>query len=266
MRVLIVGANRMLAEAVRVALVANGWEAWAVAATGAHPNDVFPDGPADVVLVDVTPPHHDRIDLGRRVLVEWPGTKVVAFGPTDDHSVTRQVTAAGFHGFFPRSISISDMVVHIEAVVAGKFVLPQPDLPKPLRLAESRDRSFARLVSSGITRRERQVIELLSAGASKATIASALLISPYTVRTHIQNILVKMQVHSQLEAVAFAIRHRLIRPSEAPEAESILEWAPQAVVAGQQASRPGLPTAWVTPDAWETPFGASMVGAGAATG
>ena len=66
--------------------------------------------------------------------------------------------------------------------------------------------------------REREVLGLLAAGSNSAEIARALPVSPNTVRTHVQSILAKLQVHSRLEAVAFATRHHLlVAPSAAPE-------------------------------------------------
>ncbi len=66
------------------------------------------------------------------------------------------------------------------------------------------------LVAEQLTAREREVLALLSRGATSQTIADALGIAPNTVRTHVQNILSKLQVHSRLEAVAFAVRHGVV--------------------------------------------------------
>jgi DNA-binding NarL/FixJ family response regulator len=61
-----------------------------------------------------------------------------------------------------------------------------------------------------LTKREREVLALLAHGATKEVIAEALVISPQTARTHIQNILDKLSVHSQLEAVAFVRRDGIL--------------------------------------------------------
>lgn len=63
---------------------------------------------------------------------------------------------------------------------------------------------------SRLTPREREVLGLLTEGADKNTIARALVISPQTARTHIQNILTKLGLHSRLEAVAYVMRNRLL--------------------------------------------------------
>ena len=65
---------------------------------------------------------------------------------------------------------------------------------------------------AGLTEREKQVLELLSQGEGTSSIAKMLTISNTTARNHIQNILAKLEVHTRLEAVAFALRHGIIDP------------------------------------------------------
>ena len=74
------------------------------------------------------------------------------------------------------------------------------------RAIESRLRAGQML--AGLTRRELEILQLLTKGASSASIAADLYISPKTVRTHTQNILKKLGVHSKLEAVALVARSR----------------------------------------------------------
>ena len=61
-----------------------------------------------------------------------------------------------------------------------------------------------------LTERECEVLHLLAAGASTPSIAEGMLISPHTARTHVQNVLVKLGVHSRLEAAAYAVRNNLL--------------------------------------------------------
>ena len=62
-----------------------------------------------------------------------------------------------------------------------------------------------------LSKREREVLDLLAAGKDQVGIARTLVISPQTARTHIQNVLGKLEVHSRLEAVALALEHRQVR-------------------------------------------------------
>ena len=74
-----------------------------------------------------------------------------------------------------------------------------------------RERSGDELMAEQLTSREVEVLQLLAEGASSIQIADQLHVSPNTVRTHVQGILSKLQVHSRLEAAAFAVRHDLVK-------------------------------------------------------
>jgi two-component system, NarL family, nitrate/nitrite response regulator NarL len=76
--------------------------------------------------------------------------------------------------------------------------------------ARSAEDRHAALLGGQLTEREREVLALLVDGASGADIAERLTISTNTVRTHVQSVLTKLQVHSRLEAATFAVRHGLV--------------------------------------------------------
>ena len=75
-----------------------------------------------------------------------------------------------------------------------------------------RDRGGERVKIEPLTPRELDVLRALSEGLSTPEICERLFIAPNTLRTHVQNIMGKLRVHSKLEAVAFALRHRLVEP------------------------------------------------------
>jgi two-component system, NarL family, nitrate/nitrite response regulator NarL len=88
-------------------------------------------------------------------------------------------------------------------------------LDRLVRRHEEQDQALQRI--SKLTPRERQVLGLLAEGGDNDAIAQALIISPQTARTHVQNVLGKLGVHSRLEAAALARRHGVVkRPSGAP--------------------------------------------------
>ena len=105
---------------------------------------------------------------------------------------------------------MSQLLSAIQVVLNGEVVFP----PRLAR-AGARDgrQSQARLLGQQLTPRELEVLEMLARGAGGREIARTLGVAPNTVRTHVQSILSKLQVHSRLEAAAFAVRHGLIRPA-----------------------------------------------------
>jgi DNA-binding NarL/FixJ family response regulator len=116
----------------------------------------------------------------------------------------------GFRGFVAKDIPVREFVSVVESVIGGETVLPRY-YGRETRLDRSSRRIHDTSAAGDLTQRERTVLQLLVEGASSARIANQLTISPNTVRTYVQNILVKLQVHSRVEAAAYAIRHGLVR-------------------------------------------------------
>ena len=95
----------------------------------------------------------------------------------------------------------------VRAVLDGQLIMPHRLGPASRQAAKHDD---AELLAAQLTPREREVLTLLARGANGREIAADLAISRNTVRTHVQSILTKLQVHSRLEAATFAVRHRLM--------------------------------------------------------
>jgi DNA-binding NarL/FixJ family response regulator len=116
-----------------------------------------------------------------------------------------------------RAVSGRELAEAIRAVAAGYRVTlaePPPDPPVPPAADQPPDRperdDHAELLLRSLSERERQILALLARGYSNRRIAEASLLSLNTVRTHVQNVLVKLGVHSKLEAAALAVRHGLV--------------------------------------------------------
>lgn len=162
----------------------------------------------DLVLVDLGLPDQDGIDLGRAILDEAPDTKVVALTALEDEATVQDALRSGFHGYLTKNSEPGRFKRALESVADGQVVFPHR-LGRPA--TGDGDVSEAELLARQLTPREIEVLQLLAEGASSATIADALSVSLNTVRTHVQGILTKLQVHSRLEAAAFAVRHDLVK-------------------------------------------------------
>src|SRR6266498_1345967 len=107
---------------------------------------------------------------------------------------------------------VSESVVHLKpdlVVLDGEGVVPRAMLPELFRrLIDLGDRASDTPLSR-LSPREREVLALLGRGWSNSRIGDELFISPHTVRTHVQNILQKLEMHSKLEAATFAMQHEL---------------------------------------------------------
>jgi two-component system, NarL family, nitrate/nitrite response regulator NarL len=124
----------------------------------------------------------------------------------EERLIAQEALQIGFRGYLTKSAPVAQFVNSVLAVLDGQLVVPH-------RLGPAGDAAQdedTELLVAQLTARERQVLALLVRGASGAEIASELGISRNTVRTHVQSILTKLQVHSRLEAATFAVRHRFI--------------------------------------------------------
>jgi two-component system, NarL family, nitrate/nitrite response regulator NarL len=166
----------------------------------------------DLVLMDLGLPDQSGLAAGKAILERFPDQKILALTARDDHWAVEEALQIGFHGYVTKNTAVEEFVQAVQTVSAGQVVLPR-------RLSSGNGRSedeHAALMAEQLTPREREVLTLLVQGASGDAIARPLGISPNTVRTHVQSILTKLQVHSRLEAAAFAVRHHLVNDPVGP--------------------------------------------------
>jgi two-component system nitrate/nitrite response regulator NarL len=145
--------------------------------------------------------------VGSAILQEHPEAKIVALTAMSDRAAVDDALRIGFRGYLTKDTPVARFVNAVRSAVDGNLVLPHRLSPAARR---SPAEEAAALLASQLTPREREVLELLVQGADGTRAAAALGISLNTVRTHVQSILTKLQVHSRLEAATFAVRHRLV--------------------------------------------------------
>ena len=176
----------------------------------------------DVVILDADPPSSDGFRTTAEIKRLAPGCQVLVLSSGEDHRLLVEVLDAGASGYLTRDVPLAELIRATRAVYGGETLVPPrmlgPLLAGLLRRKRDQDRAFERLAR--LTVREREVLALLAQGSDNDGIARALVISPQTARTHIQNILGKLQVHSRLEAAAFVTRSgllgNLVRTSSVP--------------------------------------------------
>jgi two-component system NarL family response regulator len=177
-----------------------------MAAVGAHR--------PDVLLLDVELPAVSGLALIPRLRQEAPGTKIVVFTAHKTPEVILTAVEAGAAAVVSKAEPIEHVVRAVRLAACGESALNPAELAEALRhVARARERRRdVDLLVSGLTGRERQVLELLVHGYPNEEIAGQLRLSGETVRTHVRNLLAKLGVHSKLEAVAFAVRNRVVDP------------------------------------------------------
>lgn len=200
-RVLIVDDHRVFAEALAVALEreADIQVAGPPVLSGDQVVDAASQRNVDVVLMEARLPVVDGIEATHRLRAARPATAVVILTADEGAARLPDAAVAGAVGFLDKTAALDDVGAAVRAAHAGEILLPEvPDIaPVP-----SEDRSVYRM----LTPREHEVLALLAEGLSNRDIAHRLVLSVRTVDTHVHNVLIKLGVHSKLEAVVKAMR------------------------------------------------------------
>ncbi|MDP9387758.1 MAG: response regulator transcription factor [Actinomycetota bacterium] len=203
--------HRLFSEAVSLVLVGRGHCVMACTTDPVHGVAAVRRHTPDLYLTDVRFPRGDGIDSMAHALAASPSTRAVVLTGLTDQAVRNRARRAGASGFVTKDGSMDRILAAIDTVAAGGIFFD--DAPPPAVALAGGPRRDERL--RFLTAREREVLDRMVRGESTASMAAAMGIAYPTARTHIQNVLTKLGVHSKLEAVALAVDMRA-RPDEAP--------------------------------------------------
>ncbi|MCX6029140.1 MAG: response regulator transcription factor [Chloroflexi bacterium] len=166
----------------------------------------------DVVLMDISMPDMNGIEATRRIKEQCPDIAVLALTMHEDDQYFFEMLAAGASGYVPKRAAPNDLISAIHAVQrGGVFLFPSvarllvKDYLQRTDQTSGAGRSFEPL-----TDREREVLALIAQGRSNQEIADRLVISIKTVNRHRENIMAKLNLHSRVELVRYAIEKGLI--------------------------------------------------------
>jgi DNA-binding NarL/FixJ family response regulator len=167
----------------------------------------------DVVLMDYRLPDGTGAEATRAIKARWPSARVVMLTAVQDDETVLESIQAGADGYLTKDRAVEDVVATVRSARAGETLLPRSVIIGiAQRVAVARDRQAERAPIETLTARELQVLQALAEGLATPDICERLFISRNTLRTHVQNIMMKLHVHSKLEAVTVGLRHRIIDP------------------------------------------------------
>jgi DNA-binding NarL/FixJ family response regulator len=167
----------------------------------------------DVVLMDYRLPDGTGAEATRAIKARWPSARVVMLTAVQDDETVLESIQAGADGYLTKDRAVDDVVATVRSARAGETLLPRSVIIGiAQRVAVARDRQAERAPIEALTARELQVLQSLAEGMATPDICERLFISRNTLRTHVQNIMMKLHVHSKLEAVTVGLRHRIIDP------------------------------------------------------
>jgi DNA-binding NarL/FixJ family response regulator len=163
----------------------------------------------DVLFLDVGLRDEDSLHVAAALAREAPNVKVVVMDLIPMHEDVAQFLSAGVSGFMLKDASFDEFTATIRAVAAGERVLPARMTDSLLSeiAATAETRSPEQVLDEvRMTRREREVIELIAEGLSNKEIAQRLNIAAHTVKSHVRNVMEKLALHTRLQIAAFVRR------------------------------------------------------------
>jgi DNA-binding NarL/FixJ family response regulator len=206
-RVAIVDDHPVISEGIRRILSAEAdIELTGTASNVAEALELIERRRPHVVLMDYLLPDGNGVEATKKILGRWPETKVLMMSGSEVPDVHILAFASGCVGFLAKNRPWSEVVGAVRAASRGQSVLRADELTD--LLAQLGNTTNDR--SKWLTARESDVLRLLAAGRTTASMADELFLSTHTVRNHISSILSKLGAHSKLEAVAVAARDGLI--------------------------------------------------------
>jgi len=166
----------------------------------------------DVVMCDIRIGKESGLDLCRQITTQYPDTKVVLLTVYDDEHYLYQALRVGASGYILKRIDGQELVSHLRRVREGETVVDQGLAGRVALSAAHLSRGdFWPGAHLGLTQRESEVLELLVSGHSNKAVASKLVVSEDTVKTHIRTLYRKLGVSDRSGAVAVALREGLFR-------------------------------------------------------
>ncbi|HEX9824477.1 MAG TPA: response regulator transcription factor [Actinomycetota bacterium] len=167
----------------------------------------------DVVLMDVRMPKRSGIEAARRIKEAIPHVKILMLTVSDEEDDLYEAIKAGASGYLLKEIPTEDVAEAVKSVWAGQSRISPAMASKLLsefqamsKRADEREQVHA----PRLTDREMEVLRLVAKGMNNRDIAKELFISENTVKNHVRNILEKLQLHSRMEAVVYAVREKLL--------------------------------------------------------
>lgn len=165
----------------------------------------------DVVVMDLNMPTMSGVEATRHITALSPLTRVIVLTISDEDADVMDAIVAGACGYLLKDASIADVVGGIRSAAVGASLISPAIASKVLQRvrATTADTEIAETIRTELSDREIEVLKLIANGKDNAQIAADLVISPKTVKNHISNILMKLQMQNRIQAAVYAVRSGL---------------------------------------------------------
>lgn len=162
----------------------------------------------DVILMDLVMDVMDGIESTKLILKDWPEGKIIIVTSFIDDEKVYPAIEAGAAGYLLKTSSAQEIAEAIRATVRGERVL-EPEVTT--KMMERLQRKNQPVLHDDLTNRESEILLLIAKGYSNQEIADELFITLKTVKTHVSNILAKLEVEDRTQAAIYAFKHHLAK-------------------------------------------------------
>jgi DNA-binding NarL/FixJ family response regulator len=212
LRVLVVDDHDLFRTGLRSLLEEHGLDVVGEASSGEQAVRLARELTPDVIVMDLNMPGISGVEATRKIAEVAPLTRVVVLTISDQDADVLDAIFAGACGYLLKDASIDDLLRGIEAAAIGDSLISPHIASKVLQRvrASSTLPGGAEAIRSELSDREIEVLKLIANGKDNAEIALELYISPKTVKNHISNILMKLQIENRIQAAVYAVRSGIV--------------------------------------------------------
>ncbi|WP_407370409.1 response regulator [Carnobacterium sp.] len=161
----------------------------------------------DVILMDLVMDIMDGIESTKAIMKEWPEAKIVIVTSFIDDEKVYPALEAGASSYILKTSTASTIANAIRSTYKGETIL-EPEVTG--KMMERLTKKHVHQLHEDLTNREQEILMLIAQGNSNQEIADALFITLKTVKTHVSNILAKLEVEDRTQAAIYAFKHHLI--------------------------------------------------------
>lgn len=162
----------------------------------------------DIILMDLVMEVMDGVTATQKILEEWPEAKIIIVTSFIDDEKVYPAMEAGAKSYLLKTSSAQEVAEAIRSTFAGQQVMG-PEVTQ--KMIEKEDEANQHHLHDDLTQRELEVLTLIAQGKTNQEIADELFITLKTVKTHVSNILAKLEVSDRTQATIYAFQHKLIK-------------------------------------------------------
>ena len=212
-RVLVVDDQELFRRGLTMLLaIEPGIEVIGEAGDGVEGTTLATTAAPDVILLDIRMPKRSGIEACLAIKDAVPSAKIIMLTVSDEEADLYEAVKSGASGYLLKDSSIEEVAQAIRVVADGQSLISPSMAVKLIDEFKQMSRPEREHVPGGLrlTERELEVLRLVAKGMNNREIARQLYISENTVKNHVRNILEKLQLHSRMEAVMYAVREKLL--------------------------------------------------------